>query len=464
MTLKSSTNTFPGMPFQPTGTLSRREWLRTIAAGSLGLSMSRWMPLLADDTATNPQRKRSVILLWMSGGPSQLDTFDLKPEHANGGEFKPIDTSVPGIQISEHLPQMAKLMEHTAVIRSMSTKEGDHTRATYLLRTGHRPGGPIKYPTMGSLLSKELASPEAELPNFISIAPYRFLSPAAFGPGFLGPQHAPMVVGADRPRQTNTEGENQYEESLRVANLASPEHIEIAQADTRLKLLADMERDFGAQRPEVAVNSHQSAYDQAVRLMRSESVKAFDLDQEPDALRDRYGRNQFGQGCLLARRLVERGVPFVELALNSVANRQVFGWDTHQNNFTMVKQLSEVLDPGWATLLDDLKSRGMLDSTLVVWMGEFGRTPKINGNKGRDHFPAAWSTVLSGGGIRGGQFVGNTGEDGMKVTDRPVSVPDLLATVCKAVGIDPQSQNMSNVGRPIRIVDHEAKPITEVLA
>ena len=198
-------------------------------------------------------------------------------------------------------------------------------------------------------------------------------------------------------------------------------------------------------------------------MMRSEAVKAFELSQEPDELRDAYGRNQFGQGCLLARRLVERGVPFVEVSLNGV-NGGGPGWDTHQNNFDEVEKLSGVLDPAWATLIEDLKARGLLETTLVVWMGEFGRTPQINNMKGRDHFPVAWSTVLCGGGIRGGQVVGKTSDDGMTVAERPVAVSDLLATACLALGIDPMTQNMSNVGRPIRIADPGAKPLKEVLA
>jgi uncharacterized protein (DUF1501 family) len=198
--------------------------------------------------------------------------------------------------------------------------------------------------------------------------------------------------------------------------------------------------------------------------MRSASVKAFDLEDEPARLRDAYGRNAFGQGCLLARRLVERGVPFVEVTLSSVEGNQSFGWDTHFQNFESVKKLSAVLDAGWSALMDDLRSRGLLDSTLIVWMGEFGRTPKINANAGRDHFPAAWTTALAGGGLKGGQAFGRTSGDGTTVEDRPVSVPDFIATVCLALGIDPRTQNLSNVGRPIRIADPAARPIGEVLA
>jgi len=197
--------------------------------------------------------------------------------------------------------------------------------------------------------------------------------------------------------------------------------------------------------------------------MRPAAVRAFELDREPAAVRDAYGRNLFGQGCLLARRLVERGVPFVEVTLGASADG-TSGWDTHFDNFDVVKRLSGILDPAWSALMNDLEQRGLLESTLVVWMGEFGRTPKINQLKGRDHYPAAWSAVLAGGGIKGGAVVGRTSKDGSTVEERPVTVPDLLATICHPLGIDPTSSNLSNVGRPIAIVDKAAKPVREILA
>jgi len=197
--------------------------------------------------------------------------------------------------------------------------------------------------------------------------------------------------------------------------------------------------------------------------MKSSAAKAFDLDEESAAVHDAYGRNPFGQGCLLARRLVERGVPFVEVTLSSADGTNGLGWDTHAQNFEAVEKLSGVLDAGWSTLMTDLRSRGLLEHTLIVWMGEFGRTPKINESAGRDHFPNAWSTVLAGGGIRGGQTIGNTGVDGEQIKDRPVLVPDLLATVIKGLGIDPAKQNTVENGRPIRLVDAKANPIKELL-
>lgn len=440
------------------GLLTRRELAKMAAFGLIPGTLSGWFSQLATAAAADPQRKRSCILLWMSGGPSQMDTFDLKPGHANGGPFKPIDTSVPGIQISEHLPKLAQQMEHCSILRGMSTKEGDHTRATYFMHTGYLPQGPVQYPTLGSFLGKELEREAAELPNFVSIAPARFLSPAAFGPGFLGPQHAPLVVGS-----ANLGGTADAADSLRVRNLDAAAGVTADRRDARLSLLGGLDDRFVSTHPGIPTQSHKTAYAQAVRMMRSTAVEAFNLEGEPAELRDAYGRNQFGQGCLLARRLVERGVPFVEVSLNNANGAGGIGWDTHAQNFDAVKSLSETLDPAWATLLTDLKTRGLLDSTLIVWMGEFGRTPVINANTGRDHFPGAWSTVLCGGGIRGGQVVGKTSADGMTVEERPIVVPDLLATVCQAVGVDHTRQNISNVGRPIRLADAGSKPIAEVL-
>jgi hypothetical protein len=441
-------------------TLSRRDMLRLSTVGVLGASMSGWLEALAADTAANPQRKRSCILLWMAGGPAQTDTFDLKPGHANGGPSKEIATSVPGIKISEHLPKVARHMKDMAIVRSMSTKEGDHQRATFYLRTGYLPQGPIQYPSLGSLISKELGSDDSALPNFVSVAPNRFLSPGAFGPGFLGPQYAPLVVG---DANGFFQGGNNYEQALKVQDLQPPSEVSREQADARIELMHGLANDFVSSRPGIAPLSHQAAYARAVRLMRTEAAKAFDLHEEPATVRDAYGRNLFGQGCLLARRLVERGVPFVEVSLGGTTEVPG-GWDTHQDNFNQVQKLCGVLDPAWGTLMSDLKQRGLLGSTLIVWMGEFGRTPKISPDKGRDHFPNAWSTVLAGGGIKGGQVIGKTSPDGMTVAERPVPATDFLSTVCRALGLDPDKQNPSNVGRPIRIVEKTAQPIKEVLA
>jgi hypothetical protein len=438
--------------------LSRRDWLKLSAAGVIGYSMSGWLERLAAATADDPQRKRSCILLWMAGGPSQMDTFDLKPGQENGGPYKEIGTCVPGLKISEHLPKIAKYADQMAIVRSMKTKEADHGRATYLMRTGRVPGGPVQYPPLGSFLAKELERPDAELPSFVSISPFRGLSQAAFGPGFLGPRYAPLIVGEGAGFAAAAAGGRggNVDNALKVQDLDRHPGVNGGRAAKRIELLEEMEKDFLADHSGIASLSHRAAYQQAVTMMRSEATKAFNLSEEKDALRDSYGRNLFGQGCLLARRLVERGVPFIEVSLN--------GWDTHQQNFDRVKQLSGTLDAAWAALMDDLKSRGLLETTLIVWMGEFGRTPKINIGKGRDHWANSWSTVLAGGGIKGGQAIGKTSANGMEVEERPVSTPDLLATVCHALGVDPTKQNNSNVGRPIRLVEPTAQGIKEVLA
>jgi Protein of unknown function (DUF1501) len=445
--------------------LSRRHFLRTGAVSLGGASLSGWLGQIARATeGTRP--KRACILLWMNGGPSQIDTWDPKPGHDNGGPVKAIDTRVPGLKISEYLPKLADRADRLAIIRGMATKEADHGRGSYLMRTGRVPGGPIRYPAVGSFVGKELDRPDAELPCFVSIAPFRFLSPEAYGPGFLGPRYAPLVVGENAADGPGRSPDQDIAQQLRVQDLGLPAGVSNARGLDRAEFRDALDEEFLTDHPSPAGNGHRTAYRRANTLMRSTSVKAFNLTEEKDALRDKYGRNLFGQGCLLARRLIERGVPFVEVTLSSAPGvNNGIGWDTHQDNFESVKKLCGVLDPAWAALLDDLQDRGLLDTTTIVWMGEFGRTPKIVADrKGRDHWANSWSTVLAGGGIKGGQAIGKTSPDGIEVKEHPVGVPDLLATVCKAVGLDPAKQNESNVGRPIRLVEPNAAPIKEVLS
>jgi hypothetical protein len=422
--------------------LTRRALLRRGALGAAGIALSGWLGDLAVGAAADPRRNRACILLWMAGGPAQTDTFDLKPGHPNGGPFREIATAAPGVRISEHLPQLARHTDRLAVLRSMQTKEGDHGRATAHLRTGYTPQGSIRFPALGALVSHERVDEDGDLPGFVSVTPQAGFAQPSVAAGFLGPRHAPLVVGPSG-------GE------LKVEDLQAP-WVSADRSRERLALLREMEMPFLSSRPGPGTASHVTAYDRAVRLQRQAAAQAFDLSAEPDRLRDRYGRSLFGQGCLLARRLVERGVPFVEVTLG--------GWDTHDNNFEQVRALCDILDPAWATLMEDLNDRGLLDSTLVVWMGEFGRTPGINPRNGRDHYPAAWSVVLGGGGIRGGQTVGRTSPDGLRVEERPVKVPDLMATICLALGLDPKKQNQSNVARPIRLADPSAEPVKEVLS
>jgi hypothetical protein len=440
--------------------LHRRNLLQAAGLSLAGVSFSGWMPGLAKAAAADPSRRRHCVLLWMPGGPSQLDTFDLKPEHKNGGPIKEIATSVPGLKISEHLPQLAAQAENLAIIRSLSTAEGDHSRGTYLMHTGHKPGGPIAFPTMGATISKALGTDDAELPNFISIAPFTAFNNAAFGPGFLGPRYAPLTVGA-----TNVYQQPQQQPAGRYASLGVDDlhsaGVSREQEDARLDLWSTLQAGFLKNHPTASPKAQNTVYERAVRMMRSEAAQAFELDEEPDKVRDAYGRGEFGQGCLMARRLIERGVPFIEIALRGIGGGAL-GWDTHQQNFQRVQQLSTELDAGWATLMSELQDRGLLESTTIIWLGEFGRTPTINPAGGRDHYPKAWTAVLAGGGIKGGQAYGRTSAGGETVEEGQVDVPDVLATLCQAVGVDPATYNMSDVGRPIKIA--EGQPIKAVLS
>jgi hypothetical protein len=401
----------------------------------ISCSMSGWLGSLATHAAETKTKTKSCIVLWMEGGATHKDTFDLKPGTKDGGEFKPIKTSVPGIEISEHLPNIAKWMNHAALIRSMSTGEGAHGRARYYLHTGYKEGvGGIVHPALGSIVSSELGRAESPMPNYVSI--FR----GAYGAGFLGARHQPLIIG-DPKRGV---------ENLRP-NVAD------GQFDGRVGILQEMESAFHRDYKAGSASDHQTNYSRAVALMKSKEVKAFDLSLEPSESAAKYGTGNFGQGCLLARRLVEAGVPFAEVTLG--------GWDTHADNFDRVKNLSGQIDGPIATLLSDLKERGLLDTTLVVWMGDFGRTPKINarGTKpGRDHYPRAWSTVLFGGGIKAGQVIGKTDAEGAVVTERPVSTLDFMATLCKVLGINYNKQNNTPNGRPIRLVDKGANPIEQL--
>ncbi len=447
--------------------LSRRDLFRTAVATTCGLGLSPWMARLAAASPAAPRRR--CVLLWMTGGPSQLDTFDLKPGHANGGEFQEIGTAVPGLRFSEHLPKLAAQADRLALLRGVGTKEGDHGRGTHLMHTGHAPGGPVRYPTLGSLLSKELGDAGAELPAFVSVAPFRVFNEEAYSAGFLGPRYAALSVTATEAAARSLSVDDVLSGSalnverfarLGIEDLRAPRPLPSGRSTARLDLLRSFQADFAATHADASSLAQRTVYDRALRLMNGAGGEAFDLSAEPDAVRERYGRGTFGQGCLLARRLVERGVSFVEVNLGGPGGGP--GWDTHADNFNAVKNLSGELDAGWSALMSDLADRGLLDETTIVWMGEFGRTPAINAMAGRDHFPDAWTCVLAGGGIRGGQAHGRTSPDGMTIADGETSVGDVLATVCAAVGVDPAATNASDGGRPIKLA--EGKPVREVLA
>lgn len=428
---------------------SRRRFLKGMTASLAGLSMSRWLPALA---AAEQQPRRSCVLLWMTGGPSTIDTFDLKPGHANGGPFREIATASPELRISEHLPRLAQLGDRLCAVRGLSTREGDHGRGTYLMHTGRSPEGVVRYPTLGSLVSKAIGQDDIDFPNFVSVNPSVDSEPTAFESGFLGPSYASLVVKSRDPQLVVSN----YTE-LGVDNLVAPPSVSPRSVSARLTLLDSLQDRMLSGRTIGPSLAHNSTLERALRLMSSDAGKVFDLSTEPAEVRDRYGAGSFGQGCLLARRLVEQGVPFIEVNLGEFGR-----WDTHNDNFTTVQQLSAELDAGWASLMEDLDDRGLLDTTTILWMGEFGRTPQINGGAGRDHFPDAWSAVLAGGGIRGGQAHGSTSDDGQMVVDGETGTGDLLATFCAAAGIDPSRQNISDIGRPFKIA--EGQPIADILS
>jgi hypothetical protein len=402
--------------------VSRRGFLRWTGAGVAGFAGLNWLDYLAAHAADLRKARKACIVLWMAGGPSQFETFDPKPGMETQGPTRAIPTTVPGIAIAEHWTRVAGVTGDLAIIRSMTSKEGNHGRATYLLHTGYAPSGGIVHPGFGSIVAKELGSEEFDLPQFVSI------QGQSTGASFLGVKWAPFVVtDPNRPPD----------------NLASP--VPGSRLQRRLGLLQEMENPFARTGTADQVRDHHALYRQTAQMVLSPRVQAFDLASEPDRVRDAYGRNGFGQGCLMARRLIAAGVTFVEV--------QASGWDTHGNELPTLKKLIPPVDQGMAALLGDLKARGLLENTLVIWMGEFGRMPRINLTAGRDHFPAAFNMALAGCGVRGGQAIGATDKLGTEVAARPVTVPDLFCTFCQALGLDPRRENQSNVGRPIKIVE-----------
>ncbi|HTM55858.1 MAG TPA: DUF1501 domain-containing protein [Pirellulales bacterium] len=417
------------------GAVSRRDFLRGISAASIAAGTLGWRDLVSLEAGELRKAGRACILLWMQGGPSPFETFSPKPGHANGGETKAISTAVPGLEVSENFPRVAAAMDRAAIIRSMTSKEGSHPRATYLMHTGYLPTASVKYPAFGSIAAQQIAHEGLELPAFVRVGGG---GRDGGGGGILGVEYDPFLMPVAGKLPTNT------------ALPTSP-----ARHDRRLDLLARLEADYAATSAKQEVSEHRKLYEKASRMILSSQMKAFDLEHEPQKVREGYGESQFGLGCLLARRLVETGVPCVEVVLN--------GWDTHFDNFPRVKELAGQVDQPLAYLLADLAERGLLDNTLVVWMGEFGRTPKINPRAGRDHYPRAFNVLLAGGGVRGGQVIGKTDEGGAEVEDRPVAVADLFQTFCKSLQINPAAENIAPNGRPIKIVDG-GKPVAELFA
>lgn len=406
---------------------SRRSFLSVTAATAGLFSFRDSLALHAEELR---REGRSLIVLWMQGGPSQFETFDPKPGTDQGGPTQAISTAVSGIQIAEGWEKTAAMMKEIAIIRSLTNKEGQHDRATYQMHTGYVPSGSVRHPSFGACLAKELAPSEHELPAVVTIGEGRANAPnSGSGSGFLGVDYEPFHVSnaGDPP-----------------ANV-SPIGNDARRYQRRLGLLSKIEDEFAGRGGETVVNNHRRIYEKSSKLVLSPDIKAFDFTGESKATQEMYGDSGFGKGCLLARRLVEAGVTFVEVRMG--------GWDTHDDNFNRVKKNAESVDPGLAGLIADLKQRGQLDKTMVVWMGEFGRTPKVNPRTGRDHYPRCFNALIAGGGIQGGQVIGSSGKDGAAVADRPVQVTDFLSTVCHSMQVDPAKENMSPLGRPMKIVD-----------
>ena len=405
--------------------LSRRQ--------ALGLSAASLLGPLGLHAEQIKKQQRACILVWLAGAPSQMETWDPKPGTGNGGPTKAIKTALPGVSIAEHWPQMAKALGKVAIIRSMVGKEAAHARGTYHLHTGRRMGGPEKHPNFGSVVAAELGDTNSELPNFVSVG-------QTLSSGFLGVKVAPFIV--------NRAGQLPANVSTAVA---SP------RVSRRLALLKAQDADLSEVGAAALVEEHRVLYERARRLMTSPKLKSFKLDDEPAARQQAYGKNPFGQGLLVARRLVEAGVPFVEVRRG--------GWDMHNSLFSRIKPAAAQVDRGVASLLGDLKRRGLLDRTLVIVAGEFGRTPKVNSKSpapGRDHWARNFGVMLAGAGIRGGRVVGKTSANGQEVVDGAVSVEDLFQTICRAMKIDADKELYTPGGRPLKIVDG-GKPVSEIL-
>ena len=419
--------------------LSRRHFMSHMAAAAAMTApvASSFTNIMRANAKELTKKHKACILMFMEGGPPTIDIWDLKPGTATGGPFKPIETSAPGVMISEHMPLLAKQMHHCAVIRSMSTREADHNRGKYYMHTGYVPNPSVDYPSYGAVVAKELQNPEVDIPPFVSVGSN------SYGPGFLGMAYAPFVVDSSG----NVRDLNMQMEAPRLAQ--------------RMQLLYQLEGGFAGQGRGEPPVEHKKIVDRTVTLMTSDQMKAFKVDDEPTAIKERYGiatpgaamapggmrRNTtFGRSALIARRLVERGVPFVEISMG--------GWDLHQNTHDTLKNSNlPVMDQAMSALVEDLAQRGMLEDTAIVWMGDFGRTPRINARNGRDHWARSWSTFVAGGGMKGGQAVGATNEDGTQVATDPIKSEDLMASVLKGLGISLETTYTSKNNRPMKIAN-----------
>ncbi len=416
----------------PSG-MTRRHFMEHLAgASALALPALNFTNALAAGAKSMQKRHKAAILLYMGGGPSTIDIWDLKPGASTGGKFSPISTTGEG-QICEHMPEMAKQMKNMAIIRSMSTREADHTRGRYYMHTGYVPNPSVEHPSYGAVVAHELADQVSnlEIPPFVSVGG------GSIGPGFLGMTYAPFVVD--------------YNGDVRNANTAMKQD----RLEQRMHMLASIEKGFIAQNRGEAAADHAKVLDKTLAMFTSKQMAAFKVNNEPAKYRDPYGTSGFAKGCLMARRLVEEGVPFVEVDLG--------GWDMHNNIFPMMERKLAELDKAMGALIADLDERGLLKDTVVLWLGEFGRTPRINGNTGRDHWARSWSVVAGGSGIQGGKVIGATNEDGTEVTTDTYKSEDLMASVLKALGVSLETTFTSKNNRPMKIAN-SGKVIKELFA
>lgn len=391
-------------------------------------------PALAADLKKNQKR---VIMLWLAGGASQLETWDPKPGASTGGPFRAIPTDVPGIHISELMPEMAKRMKHVCVLRGLDTKNGDHGSAAVTMMRGRRNEAGLKYPDLGAVVAREMARADSQVPDYVTF--YTQTEGRGMAPGdsgFLGARYAPMEL------TTN----NVPEFIRKLDTISDMDH------KTRSDLRAMLSKQFAKGRHSDIMGSHNEAYERVRGLMASETL--FDITKEPQKIRDRYGPTQFGQQTLIARRLVEAGVPFVRVGRA--------WWDSHGQNFETHQEMVPELDHVMATLIDDLNERGLLNDVMIITLSEFGRTPQINASLGRDHFASAWSCTITGTGIKGGSVYGKTDEKGNKVVAENVDAGSLFATIYTALGINPE-KNYYVGSRPVPLVNPGVEAIDDVL-
>jgi hypothetical protein len=432
----------------------RRDFLKIGAAGLFGLSLPELLRLEAMAAPSPTSRKRkanAVIMVWLGGGPATIDMWDLKPGAPEGirGEFKPMATKASGVEISEHLPKMAQVMDRSAIVRSLHHTIPSHGPATVFMTTGNKPTPAMQYPAMGSLVTK-LMPAEKGVPPYVSFGEIR--GGVAGASGYLGTAYNPFIVEGQAGNGRGGAA------TLRVRGIQLPNGFTLDELSDRDSLLKGFDRTFKAvDKSADLVDGFDTFHKQALEILRSDKTKkAFNLEDEKPAVRTRYGATPFGQGALAARRLVEAGVRFVTITLG--------GWDTHQRNFDSLKnRLLPSLDTTLSALIQDLSDRGMLDSTIVYCAGEFGRTPKVNRNAGRDHWARSLAVVLAGGGFKRGYAHGTTDANGMAPSTEPVTPDDVSATMFQCLGIDPHTELMTASGRPIQLF-REGKVIHKLLA